>query len=99
MMIDYACCWQRKTHTTLNCDTNKPNSTPQHTQQQLPKNNPNTKQTQSYRAKLLGYLRQIAVITPYAQFSFSYVGEDERSSLRLVFRRRTDVMPPAPQVA
>jgi hypothetical protein len=38
------------------------------------------------------------VITPYAQFSFNYVGEDERSSLRLVFRRRTDVMPPAPQV-
>jgi DNA topoisomerase VI subunit B len=26
----------------------------------------------AYRAKVIKYLRQIAVITPYAQFSFTY---------------------------
>ncbi|KAF8057634.1 TOP6B [Scenedesmus sp. PABB004] len=51
----------------------------------------------SYRAKVLTYLRQIAVITPYAQFSFRYVAEDPKASLALEFRRRTDVMPPPPQ--
>ena len=52
----------------------------------------------SYRAKVLKYLRQIAVITPYAQFTFNYIAEDPRSSLKLLFRRRTDVMPPPPKV-
>ncbi|WIA42896.1 hypothetical protein OEZ86_008811 [Tetradesmus obliquus] len=52
----------------------------------------------SYRAKLLKYLRQIAVITPYAQFSFQYIAEDPKSSLKLTFRRRTDVMPPPPKI-
>lgn len=51
----------------------------------------------SYRAKVLKYLRQIAVITPYAQFSFNYIAEDPRNSLKLLFRRRTDVMPPPPK--
>lgn len=51
---------------------------------------------QYYRPKILKYLRQIAVITPYSQFTFVYNAEDEKHSLRVVFRRRTDVMPPAP---
>lgn len=51
----------------------------------------------SYRSKVLKYLRQIAVITPYAQFSFDYIAEDPRNSLKLLFRRRTDVMPPPPK--
>lgn len=50
----------------------------------------------SYRAKVVKYLRQIAVITPYAEFSFFYRAEEEKNNMRLVFRRRTDVMPPAP---
>ncbi|KAL6764853.1 topoisomerase VI B subunit, transducer-domain-containing protein [Haematococcus lacustris] len=53
----------------------------------------------TYRAKIIKYLRQIAVITPYAEFQFQYRAEaDDKGSTRLVFRRRTDVMP-APPVA
>lgn len=32
------------------------------------------------------YLRQIAVITPYSEFSFFYKAEEEKNNLRLVFR-------------
>lgn len=34
----------------------------------------------------------------HQQFSFNYVAEDPRNSLKLLFRRRTDVMPPPPKV-
>ena len=44
------------------------------------------------------YLRQIAVITPYAKFTFSYAAEDKRNSIAITFSRRTDKMPPPPQV-
>lgn len=40
----------------------------------------------TYRAKVVRYLRQIAVITPYAQFEFAYKGEDAKNSLKMVFR-------------
>ena len=58
-----------------------------------------------YRSKILRYLRQIAVITPYAQFKFSFVaGGDESarggpaspSSISMTFARRTDAMPSPP---
>ncbi|GBF92117.1 DNA topoisomerase [Raphidocelis subcapitata] len=52
----------------------------------------------AYKGYILRYLRQIAVITPYAQFSFRYVAEDPKASLDLAFKRRTDAMPPAPMV-
>ena len=44
------------------------------------------------------YLRQIAVITPYAEFSMSYTGEDAHNSLATTFRRRCDKMPAPPQM-
>jgi DNA topoisomerase VI subunit B len=50
-----------------------------------------------YRAKILKYLQQIAVITPYAEFSFDFKGEDEKNSFKTTFERRTSVMPPAPE--
>jgi DNA topoisomerase-6 subunit B len=50
-----------------------------------------------YRAKILKYLQQIAVITPYAEFSFEFRGEDERNSFKTTFERRTSVMPSAPE--
>jgi DNA topoisomerase VI subunit B len=53
---------------------------------------------QYYRAKILKYLRQIAVITPYAQFTFAYIAEDEKNSIRINFVRRTDKMPKPPKV-
>ena len=40
-----------------------------------------------YRSKILKYLRQIAVITPYAQFRFRYAAEDPRSSVDVTFAR------------
>ena len=43
------------------------------------------------------YLRQIAVITPYAEFKFTYTAEDDKSSMRTTFARRTDKMPAPPQ--
>jgi len=53
---------------------------------------------QYYRAKVLRYTRQIAVITPYAQFSFHYRAEDEKNSVNITFVRRTKKMPPPPKV-
>lgn len=52
----------------------------------------------TYRSKVLLYMRQMAVITPYAQFRFQYMdgidGETARN-FDLVFSRRTDQMPAA----
>ena len=53
---------------------------------------------QYYRSKILKYLRQIAVITPYAQFSFIYTAAEERNNLSIQFTRRTDKMPRIPEV-
>lgn len=53
---------------------------------------------QYYRAKILKYLRQIAVITPYAQFAFKYVAEDDKNSFTTTFQRRTEKMPQPPKV-
>lgn len=54
---------------------------------------------QYYRAKVLRYMRQIAVITPYAQFTFQYKAEDEKNSVNVTFVRRTDKMPPPPKAS
>lgn len=54
---------------------------------------------QYYRAKILRYMRQIAVITPYAQFKLEYQAEDDKNSLAITFVRRTDKMPPAPKAS
>ena len=45
------------------------------------------------------YLRQIAVITPYAEFKFTYTTEDEKGSMKTTFARRTDKMPAPPKVS
>ncbi|KAF5829235.1 topoisomerase VI B subunit, transducer-domain-containing protein [Dunaliella salina] len=52
----------------------------------------------TYRSKIIKYLRQIAVITPYAEFQFFYKSAvDDKSNTRVVFRRRTDVVPAPPR--
>lgn len=51
----------------------------------------------TYRAKILLYMRQMAVITPYAQFRLKYVSATDGNAgkdFELVFSRRTDKMPP-----
>ena len=52
----------------------------------------------SYRNKIITYLRQLAVITPYSELCFRYNSEagGKRSDVGLRFRRRTQYMPPQP---
>ncbi|KAJ4969616.1 hypothetical protein NE237_002715 [Protea cynaroides] len=50
----------------------------------------------TYRSKILHYLRQMAVITPYAQFLFKFVSDASDKNATIKFSRRTDVMPPVP---
>lgn len=51
----------------------------------------------SHRMYVLRYLRQIAVITPYAQISFEFKALDSKHNLSMAFRRRTASMPEPPQ--
>ncbi|KAG7948009.1 hypothetical protein I3843_14G124200 [Carya illinoinensis] len=50
----------------------------------------------TYRSKILHYMRQMAVITPYAQFLFKFVSDTPEKNATIRFSRRTDVMPPVP---
>ena len=52
--------------------------------------------TGTYKSKILKYMQQIAVITPYAEFSFRYEAKDESRSVSTTFKRRTTTMPPMP---
>ncbi|ONM53993.1 DNA topoisomerase 6 subunit B [Zea mays] len=47
-------------------------------------------------SKILHYMRQMAVITPYAQFLFKFLSDAADKNLTIKFTRRTDVMPPVP---
>ncbi|KAH7543593.1 hypothetical protein FEM48_Zijuj02G0200300 [Ziziphus jujuba var. spinosa] len=48
------------------------------------------------QSKILHYMRQMAVITPYAQFLFKFVSDASDKNVTIRFARRTDVMPPVP---
>ncbi|CAK9146779.1 unnamed protein product [Ilex paraguariensis] len=50
----------------------------------------------TYRSKILHYMRQMAVITPYAQFLFRFVSDASDKNVTIRFARRTDIMPPVP---
>ncbi|KAL6204070.1 hypothetical protein ACLB2K_021339 [Fragaria x ananassa] len=50
----------------------------------------------TYRSKILHYMRQMAVITPYAEFIFKFVSDVPDKNVTIRFARRTDVMPPVP---
>ncbi|KAK4760520.1 hypothetical protein SAY87_005413 [Trapa incisa] len=50
----------------------------------------------TYRSKILHYMRQMAVITPYAQFIFKFISDTSDKNMTIKFARRTDVMPPVP---
>ncbi|PWA41935.1 topoisomerase 6 subunit B [Artemisia annua] len=49
----------------------------------------------SYRSKILQYMRQIAIITPYAEFALKYTTATH-GSVSLEFPRRSNSMPSAP---
>ncbi|XP_031387011.1 DNA topoisomerase 6 subunit B [Punica granatum] len=50
----------------------------------------------TYRAKILHYMRQMAVITPYAQLLFKFISDASDKNMTIKFARRTDSMPPVP---
>lgn len=50
----------------------------------------------SYRSYIVKYMRQMAVITPYARFGLKVGTQGERSTLALEYARRSEEMPPAP---
>ncbi|KAM3324130.1 DNA topoisomerase 6 subunit B isoform X1 [Capsicum chacoense] len=50
----------------------------------------------TYRSKILHYMRQMAVITPYAQFLFQFLSDSPEKNVTIRFTRRTDIMPPVP---
>ncbi|KAM7497260.1 hypothetical protein LguiA_021674 [Lonicera macranthoides] len=50
----------------------------------------------TYRSKILHYMRQMAVITPYAQFLFRFISDTSDKNVSIRFTRRTDIMPPVP---
>lgn len=50
----------------------------------------------TYRSKILHYMRQMAVITPYSEFLFKYFSGAADKNMTVKFARRTDVMPPVP---
>ncbi|KAH7684331.1 DNA topoisomerase VI subunit B protein [Dioscorea alata] len=50
----------------------------------------------TYRSKILHYMRQMAVITPYAQFLFKFISDMGEKNVTVLFARRTDVMPSVP---
>ncbi|XP_008782884.2 DNA topoisomerase 6 subunit B [Phoenix dactylifera] len=50
----------------------------------------------TYRSKILHYMRQMAVITPYAQFLFRFISDLADKNMTIRFARRTDGMPPVP---
>ncbi|KAA8495488.1 DNA topoisomerase 6 subunit B [Porphyridium purpureum] len=56
----------------------------------------------SYRSKIVQYTRQMAVITPYAEFKLQFIAgsrmaEQDSRSFSVVFQRRADKMPPQAQ--
>jgi DNA topoisomerase-6 subunit B len=56
----------------------------------------------TYRQYVLSYLRQLAIVTPYAQFRFRFLTSPATTStakdIDILFRRRTDIMPALPTV-
>mmetsp|Transcript_33786 Transcript_33786/g.66460 ORF Transcript_33786/g.66460 Transcript_33786/m.66460 type:complete len:695 (+) Transcript_33786:1-2085(+) len=54
----------------------------------------------TYQSKIVNYLRQLAIITPYAHFELDYKDNGSNSkgnkSFSLVYTRRSDSMPAAP---
>ena len=51
----------------------------------------------TYKSYVVKYMRQLAMITPYAHLELNYVGENDATSFGTTFSRRTDAMPPLPR--
>eukprot|EP00743_Colponemidia_sp_Colp-15_P007906 GILK01008563.1.p1 GENE.GILK01008563.1~~GILK01008563.1.p1 ORF type:complete len:674 (-),score=141.04 GILK01008563.1:230-2227(-) len=50
----------------------------------------------SYGSKVLKYMSQLAVITPYAQFDFQFKSSITDKTFTIRYKRRSDAMPPTP---
>ena len=52
----------------------------------------------TYKSRILQYLQQLAIITPYSQFTFQYKNEsDPKRDMRISYARRSEQMPPPAQ--
>eukprot|EP00960_Hanusia_phi_P034855 751321-Hanusia_phi.AAC.5 len=49
-----------------------------------------------YKGYIVKYLREMAVITPYARFEMHYICEDSSKSFQIIHSRRSENMPPPP---
>lgn len=52
-----------------------------------------------YKSYTVKYLREMAVITPYARFEMIYKSEDPAKSFHIIHSRRSEIMPPPPSKA
>ena len=53
---------------------------------------------QSYKWKILRYMRYLAVITPYAEFTFRYADPaNTKNTVAIKYKRRAFVMPAPPK--
>ncbi|KAJ1473329.1 topoisomerase VI B subunit, transducer-domain-containing protein, partial [Baffinella frigidus] len=52
-----------------------------------------------FKRYTVNYLREMAVITPYARFEMHYVAEDVSKSFHIIHSRRSENMPPPPSKA
>ncbi|KAL4569869.1 hypothetical protein LXL04_025513 [Taraxacum kok-saghyz] len=50
----------------------------------------------NYGSEILEYMRQMAVITPYAEFKFEYIAADENGGVKKSYPRIIEKMPPIP---
>uniref|UniRef100_A0A7S1EK14 DNA topoisomerase 6 subunit B n=1 Tax=Hemiselmis andersenii TaxID=464988 RepID=A0A7S1EK14_HEMAN len=52
-----------------------------------------------YKRYTVNYLREMAVITPYARFEMIFKAEDPSKSFHILHSRRSEIMPPPPSKA
>lgn len=50
----------------------------------------------TYKAKILSYMRQLAVITPYARFELRFTATDASRNVAVLYARRAEHMPAPP---
>lgn len=51
----------------------------------------------TYKARIVQYLQQLAIITPYAAIHMTFSEESGKRNMEISYERRSDQMPPAPQ--
>jgi DNA topoisomerase VI subunit B len=50
----------------------------------------------TYKSRIVQYLQQLAIITPYAEISFTYTESTGKRDVQMLYRRRSEQMPDLP---